>query len=450
MSSFVVYLRIYCLERKIAGEIAWLIFFSILHWEPNIIDSNTARVFAVNYLRSRFRIQDRNFKEPSLQWCMDTMKQKMDSNLVAVTCNVLLLRQIDDKRLEAFTSQFKDKFPEVLEKRQLKFVLFHLLMDHIVRYTFSTDSLTAWSRKQARYSSFYMYFWYNPAEKLMNWGDILGPVFVSKMSKFKVIQVTKKIQGFPVFYGVGSILTQVMAEKRPCFTWGSGLIQKPTNVQLLAANETNSTRSNQIFFSVRGPESQMATLAVRGTFPKISKDPGLLVSQIFPQIQTQRKAVNICIIPHYVDKFVISSKLNTKKIQQAESYKIISISSKGNNFSKFAEEIPRQIINCQRVLSSSLHGLIASHAFGIRGAIFSISSKITGGNFKYRDYYESLGIYLHRDSLRHKISNLTHLGNMSYLSHLVDITPQPKFPISVKSIMHTYPYPLDKSMLHLL
>ena len=130
-------------------------------------------------------------------------------------------------------------------------------------------------------------------------------------------------------------------------------------------------------------------------------------------------------------------------VKQKSPIKIIQISSNATDFSKFAEHVPNEVLNCKKVLSSNLHGLIVSHSSGIPGTINSLSDKIVGGDFKYRDYYESIGIYINRDLIRHKITYLQALNNVTYLSHIVEITPQPKCPKSVDSIIETYPFPLN-------
>ena len=84
----------------------------------------------------------------------------------------------------------------------------------------------------------------------------------------------KETQNGPIFYGVGSILHLAMRDKRSLFTWGSGLIEAPNASQLEALVTSDKESSNQHYFSVRGPETQIAMLALRGTFARISKDPG--------------------------------------------------------------------------------------------------------------------------------------------------------------------------------
>ena len=47
----------------------------------------------------------------------------------------------------------------------------------------------------------------------------------------------------------------------------------------------------------------------------------------------------------------------------------------------------RKIAECETIISSSLHGLIAADSFGIPNRQIILSDKIVGGLFKYNDYY---------------------------------------------------------------
>ncbi|WP_156383835.1 hypothetical protein [Methylobacterium sp. Leaf456] len=49
------------------------------------------------------------------------------------------------------------------------------------------------------------------------------------------------------------------------------------------------------------------------------------------------------------------------------------------------------VLSCRRILSSSLHGLILAHAYGIPATWLKISDRPLGDDFKFRDYWASIG-----------------------------------------------------------
>ena len=46
-----------------------------------------------------------------------------------------------------------------------------------------------------------------------------------------------------------------------------------------------------------------------------------------------------------------------------------------------------QILECDEIISSSLHGIIIAEAYGIKTKWIMYSDKIEGGEFKYQDYF---------------------------------------------------------------
>lgn len=199
-----------------------------------------------------------------------------------------------------------------------------------------------------------------------NWGDYLAPVLVEYLSNKKTQYI--KSEGYTdeddVFTVVGSILS--WQQKPNLSVWGAGfmcegqqMLVKPKNV-----------------FSVRGPLSRKLLLKQGVDCPEIFGDPALLFPRFYnPKVE---KKYRLGIVPHYVDKdneWLMS--LNSDEI------KIIDICSETHDFVD-------QIKQCDKILSSSLHGVIASDAYGIPNLWIKMSNKVGGGSFKFEDYFLSV------------------------------------------------------------
>ena len=55
-------------------------------------------------------------------------------------------------------------------------------------------------------------------------------------------------------------------------------------------------------------------------------------------------------------------------------------------------EFLKQLNACDVVLSSAMHGLIAADSLGIPNAWMRLSDRLTGGDWKFRDYYSVFGV----------------------------------------------------------
>ncbi|MCT3914439.1 polysaccharide pyruvyl transferase family protein [Elizabethkingia anophelis] len=106
-------------------------------------------------------------------------------------------------------------------------------------------------------------------------------------------------------------------------------------------------------------------------------DPALLLPLWIPRVE--KKEFSLGVIPHWGDvKFFTE--------QYGHLYKIID--SRTRDISSFVREVHK----CEYILSSSLHGLIVSHAYNIpalwikRGEVGSLNG------FKFKDYFSSVSI----------------------------------------------------------
>lgn len=203
-----------------------------------------------------------------------------------------------------------------------------------------------------------------------NFGDILVPFILKKIttSKFRRVEPNQK-KSFGLFrkrhyFIIGSIIE--MATKNTV-VWGAGLIKEDSGIERAK------------FLAVRGPLTRKKLLSLGYNVPERYGDPGILI-RLFPQ-KTIQKKFKVGIIPHYVDLAVV------KKIYGQEfGFKIIDVSTNDPQI------VINEILECENIISSSLHGIIVSHALKVPAVWTQISDKLYGDNIKFKDYYQSLGI----------------------------------------------------------
>lgn len=87
------------------------------------------------------------------------------------------------------------------------------------------------------------------------------------------------------------------------------------------------------------------------------------------------------IIPHYVDK----QNLLLDKFKDNKDILIIDV--KNPNHFEFID----LLYSCEKIASSSLHGLIVADAYNIPSLWIELSDKVKGNGFKFLDYFESVG-----------------------------------------------------------
>ncbi len=205
-------------------------------------------------------------------------------------------------------------------------------------------------------------YWFH---KQCNFGDAINPYLIEKISKKQVVWTVPKKSLIENYLCIGSIIHKA---SKNSIIWGSGFI----------GENTLRNRPKKVC-AVRGPKSRNEFLKKGIDCPEVYGDPALLLP-MFYKPKTKKKYL-LGIIPHYVDKG--SEWLATLK--NIESIKIIDVEQK--DYLHFIDDI----CECETVASSSLHGLIVADAYNIPSIWIQFSDKIIGNNFKFYDYFESVG-----------------------------------------------------------
>ena len=221
-------------------------------------------------------------------------------------------------------------------------------------------------------------YWNKP-----NFGDILSPYIISKLSKKEIIYKDsyngikdcikkllrslvllnfKEIRSIHFWWeknllGIGSILAN---GNKHSIVWGSGFI-----------NEEQIFKGGKIY-AVRGryTDNLLKKEGFNGNYAY--GDPALLIPLFVSP--SDIKNTDIAIIPHWseTDYFIKN---------YGEKYKIIDLRTKNI----------KQVTSCNKILSTSLHGIIVSHAYSIP-ALWIRHDILHNSNFKFYDYFSSVGI----------------------------------------------------------
>jgi len=241
-------------------------------------------------------------------------------------------------------------------------------------------------------------FWYKVPFGKKNFGDILGPYIVKKLTGKEITYIpllhrgltkdaliaypkaiyTRKlnfteiidnikflIKGGDVLITAGSIIGWYSSPK--CNIWGSGIIHKLDKVD------------NANFYAVRGKFTQDRLRELGYHVPDAIGDPALLMPLLYTPKETNKK-FKIGIVPHHFHYEEVLKKVKTTDI------KVINLLDP-------IEKVIDEVASCEVLISSSLHGVIISHAYKKPCLWCNLSDRTIGGdNIKFDDYFSSVEI----------------------------------------------------------
>jgi len=224
-------------------------------------------------------------------------------------------------------------------------------------------------------------FWWN--EKIIqgksqeNYGDVLGEYLVEKISGKRIIFAWPNKFSFldfvsPIYVTIGSIIHNV---NHKCIVWGSGIINQEIKIK------------KATFLAVRGPKTRKYLMDLGYEVPEIYGDPAILLPQFFnPKVEKKYK---IGIVPHYTDYKLVKDWYENRN-------DIVVIDMMTNT----VESKTIEFLECEKIISSSLHGVIIAHAYGIPAIWQKFSDKVFGDDIKYQDYMESVQMDFYKPEIK--------------------------------------------------
>ena len=221
-----------------------------------------------------------------------------------------------------------------------------------------------------------------------NWGDDVNLFLISLLTDRNPVVSPSVYRIFRKektnYTCIGSIVG--LYDNRYTIIWGSGAISKETVVPVKPYKVC----------SVRGPLTRQLLLEQGIDCPENYGDPALLISRYLRP--SFGKKYKLGIIPHYKD-------YDNPAVKDWGKYHADVIIIKMQGYNNWTD-IPEQICQCERIISSSLHGLIMADSYRVPNAWVRFSDKITGGDFKYHDYFASVGRHIDSPYFIHNVEDI--------------------------------------------
>ena len=214
-----------------------------------------------------------------------------------------------------------------------------------------------------------------------NFGDVLNVPLIEHLSG-KSVQYTDAKNAD--YLCIGSLLDIFLKKRergyhvsRKLHVWGSGFIAPEGAHPVFGDSREELFSRDMVFHAVRGLVTlnrlRRMGFDVRDT---AVGDPGLLASHVFP-IKNVVKKFRVGLIPHYAD---VAEPIFHFLLKRLKNVTLINIFDPPEIFLA-------KISECDVVLSSAMHGIVAADSYGIPNIWLRISDNLTGGDYKFKDYY---------------------------------------------------------------
>ena len=196
-----------------------------------------------------------------------------------------------------------------------------------------------------------------------NFGDMLNTYYLLKYETITNIMYEQNQNSTHIIM-IGSIMHSALQNS---IIMGGGVIKEKTYFD-----------DPLITLLVRGPLTKQIYNRLGYYCPSNYGDPAIILSDIYNKQLSKKYKYGI--IPHNTDYKYIKQHFNV------DNNIIINL----NTSLEQIEPTIDLILKCEYIFSSSLHGLIVAHAYGIKAIWIQSHKKLYGDSIKFKDYYSSL------------------------------------------------------------
>jgi len=203
-----------------------------------------------------------------------------------------------------------------------------------------------------------------------NFGDAMSHYLAKKISGKEPVLLSAHEESLK-YMVTGSILNN---DVKNAIVWGCGV-----------ANSNDRIIPKTKIAAVRGRLTGKICREQGVHFDEVYGDPALLLPRFYnPKRNIKYK---LGVIPHYADLKIFFDSIG-HSAEQLESMGIKVI-----NVLDDVETVVDNIIQCEKTISSSLHGIITSHAYGVPSLWTKFSDGVLGDGFKFLDYFSTTNIH---------------------------------------------------------
>lgn len=274
-----------------------------------------------------------------------------------------------------------------------------------------------------------------------NYGDLLARYIVEKLS----FKETAKYEGGNSYHlcSVGSVLTR----NKVCsnaIVWGSGFLspQKQYKIFLTKIRQfLRGKKGTPFYLAVRGAKSREILLKAGYNCPAIYGDPALIMPKLYHPKSVKKYQLGI--ILHWAHKKF------KDMFEGIEGVKIIEIERSYSALNSFIDDV----LSCDMILSSSLHGLVISNAYKIpcvrlKIAKNPIATKEYKDDFKFEDYLSGLNLckddFSAADYTLPLITLLPVKQDKNLISLVQSKATSPQFTLNLTKLVHAFPFLKDE------
>ncbi|MDA7427267.1 polysaccharide pyruvyl transferase family protein [Primorskyibacter aestuariivivens] len=202
--------------------------------------------------------------------------------------------------------------------------------------------------------------------KTVNFGDWVGPyLYACRTGNAPVYCNTIRGGRAPVIFAAGSILHKI-SHPDQAVVWGTGIMSR----------DARFARPRDIR-AVRGPLTRERCLELGYDCPEVYGDPAIILPDYIAPVPFVPGRVGL--VPH------LSHREEADRLfGHHDDVMIIDVG-------RSVEEVVLDIMSCEFLVSSSLHGVIIAHAYDRPCAPVAFSTALLGDGTKFDDYYLSAG-----------------------------------------------------------